>query len=129
MKIIIYQTRKKKNVTRLEYKYKYQLLCISGRRRYRPNTTANPNLDTCRDHVTQQKTKIRKPAPTTAPQADARAPHSAIIKFKAGIKKINAYKWFSFLIKAINKFKFQLQQFSKSPLFMIKDFVSFQIAP
>ena len=63
----------------------------SGRQRNKTNTTANPNLGTRRDHVTQQRTKIRKPALTTAPQADARAPHTAIIKFKAGTKKINAY--------------------------------------
>ena len=38
-----------------------------------------------------KRTKIRKPAPTTAPKADARASRSTIIKFKADTKKINAY--------------------------------------
>ena len=43
------------NSTRIQIKiYKWQLPCISGRHRSRTNTTANPNLDTRRDHVTQQ---------------------------------------------------------------------------
>ena len=35
-----------------------------------------------------KRTKIRKPAPTTAPQADARASRSTIIKFKARQRKL-----------------------------------------
>ena len=42
----------------------------------------------------KKRTKIGNLAPTTAPQADARAPRSIITKFKARTKKINAYNPF-----------------------------------